>query len=121
MTPAPDPLGNPSSPDPNIADMLKRFHQALGAAEAETRINGLSEEQFLDVLHRVLKAIHGSAINRGYTRSVFYSCTVDLPVGLDSSWSQVLVRCLGLLRALNGSESPRFWSVATTWSSSRCR
>jgi len=97
-----------------MTDMLKRFHQALGAAESQTRINGMSREQFLDFLHRALKAIHGSTLNRGYTRSVFYSCTVDLPAELGPSRSQVLARCLGLLSALNESESPRFWSVATT-------
>ena len=114
MTLAPAEHAYTSSPDPNMTDMLKRFHQALGATEVQKRIDGMSEEQFLDVLHRVLKSIHGSTLNHGYTRSVFYSCTVNIPAGLGSSWSQVLARCLGLLTALDESESPKFWSVATT-------
>ena len=100
-----------SFPDPYLTDMLKQFRQALGTAEVRTRVNDLSEEQFLELLHRVLKTLHGSSLNRGYTRSVFYSCTVDLPAP-SRGWSQVLVRCLGLLSALEEYESPRFWSVA---------
>src|SRR5262245_34372360 len=99
-----------SFPDPYMTDMLKQFRQALGTTEVRTRINGLSEAQFLELLHRVLKALHGSSLNRGYTRSVFYSCTVDLPAA-SRGWSQVLVRCLGLLSALEEHEPPRFWSV----------
>ena len=100
-----------SFPDPYMTDMLKQFRQALGTAEVQTRINGLSEEQFLELLHGVLKILHGSPLNRGYTRAVFYSCTIYLPPP-SPSWSQVLVRCLGLLSALEEHESPRFWSAA---------
>jgi hypothetical protein len=104
--------GYPSYPDPYMADTLKQFRQALSTADVRTRINGLSEEQFVDVLYGVLKTVHGSSLNRGYARSVFYSCTGDLPPAASGSWPHVLGRCLGLISALNESESPRFWKVA---------
>ena len=66
----------------------------------------------LELLHRALEALHGYTVNRGYTRSVFYACTEGLPREAPPKWSQVLVRCLGLLGALNESQSPRFWSAA---------
>src|SRR5262245_36465171 len=107
------PLGYPVHPDPYMADTLKQVRHALDSAEVQRRINGLSEERFLELLHGVLKTIHGSSVNRGYTRSVFYSCAVVFPPAASQSWSQVLGECLGLLSALDGSESPKFWNVAS--------
>src|SRR5262245_14417089 len=102
----------PSFPDSYTTDMLAQFGQALGTAEVRTRINGMSEAQFIELLHGVLKTLHGSSLNHGYTRSVFYSCTGDLPPATSPSWTRVLVRCLGLLSALEEHEASRFWSVA---------
>ena len=98
-------------PDPYMADMLKQFRHALDSVEVQTRINGLSEERFLELLHGVLGTIHGSSVNRSYTRSVFYSCAVVSPPVASQSWSRVLAGCLVLLSALDESESPRFWNV----------
>ena len=107
------PVVYPPDPDLHTAEMIKVFRQALETAEVEARIDGMPKEQVLEVLHRALVALHGNTVNRGYTRSVFYSCADGLPREAPPKWSQVLVRCLGLLGVLTESQSPGFWSVAT--------
>ena len=91
--------------------MIKWSRQALESSEVQARINGMDEEQFLDFLYRALQALHGSSVNSGYTRSVFYSCTDDIPQGSRKNWCQVLLRSLKLLGALNGSHTPQFWHL----------
>jgi hypothetical protein len=108
------PVVYPPYPDLHMTEMIKVFRQALETAEVEARIDGMSKVQVLEMLHRALVALHGSSVNRGYTRSVFYSCTDGLPPEAPPKWSQVLVGCLELLSALNESQPPRFWSAAAT-------
>jgi hypothetical protein len=89
----------PSYPDAHTEEMVKRFRQALATAEVEARVDGMAEEQGLELLQRTLEAIHGSTVNRGYARSMLYACTDDRSPGTPRKWSRVLVGCLGLLSA----------------------
>jgi hypothetical protein len=81
----------PPHTDPYLAGMIKWFCQAPGSSEVQ--------------------ALHGSSVNPSYTRSILYSCTIDVAQRSSENWSQVLLGCCKLLSALNGSHTPRFWHL----------